>query len=905
MKNTMKKRHNSLKNYRCLASTKASRLLLLIGFFLAGCGGQQAPDPTVSDLPIAYVKRSLPLDEDGNLMQEDAREPFEFYAGAQLIIRERASASASEQIISANVFPDDTPDPDDEVESRLLSLIDIKDLAVSYDGQKLLFSMRAPEIDGADPEDQPTWNIWEYQREAQTLRRIIESDIVAEEGQDIAPNYLPDGRIIFSSTRQRQARAILLDEGKPQYAALDENGDVPAPVLHVMNGDGSNIRQISFNQSHDLSPSVLDNGKVIYTRWDNSGGNDGMHLYSVNPDGTELSLLYGNRSHNSGTEGANVQFLNPKPMPDGRIMVLQKAFQSVYDGGDILLIDAANFVNADQPLDPSSSGSGQQSVTDGTIATDNSISVAGRFKAAYPLSDGTNRLLVAWSQCRLDLTIDEETTRTVPCTTDNLEAENVTEAQPVYGVYTYDIDKKTQLPVVRPEADIVYDDVVVMAARTLPNVLPDGSSDSFDQELASQGMGAIHIRSVYDFDGTDVIDAGFLSLADPAQTLAAQRPARFLRLVKAVPLPDEDLVDIPRTAFGRSTNQLMREIIGYQAIAPDGSVKVQVPANVPFMVSVLDQYGRRITARHNAWLQLRPGEVLNCNGCHDTDSDVPHGRIDAQAPPINTGAGSDGVPFLNSSPLLLPLEGETMAETHARINGIAAPNLNVEFQDDWTDEAVRALDPDLQYLYENLTTAAPTTQSCLTQWNGTCRIVINYPETIQPLFTLDRRVFDADGVTLLRDDTCTSCHAPIGSDNLAKVPDAQLDLSASISLDEPDHLTAFRELYFNDNEQELVNGVLIDRLVVVVDENGNIVFQTDGEGNLILDANGNPIPLTTTVEVTPPLRVGGSFASDRFVSLFLNGGTHAGRLSPDELRLLIEWMDIGGQYYNNPFAIPE
>jgi hypothetical protein len=84
------------------------------------------------------------------------------------------------------------------------------------------FAMRGP-LDDVDEEDEPpTWNIWEYNIETDTLRRVIPSDIIAEEGQDVAPAYLPDGRIMFSSTRQRQAKAILLDEGKAQFEAANE-----------------------------------------------------------------------------------------------------------------------------------------------------------------------------------------------------------------------------------------------------------------------------------------------------------------------------------------------------------------------------------------------------------------------------------------------------------------------------------------------------------------------------------------------------------------------------------------------------------------------------------------------------------------------------------------------------------
>ena len=94
------------------------------------------------------------------------------------------------------------------------------------------------------------------------------------------PHYLPDGRIVFSSTRQRQSRAILLDENKPQFAAQDENDNEPAFVLHVMNADGTNIHQISFNQSHDLDPAVLANGRILFTRWEHHIDDNQFDLYT-------------------------------------------------------------------------------------------------------------------------------------------------------------------------------------------------------------------------------------------------------------------------------------------------------------------------------------------------------------------------------------------------------------------------------------------------------------------------------------------------------------------------------------------------------------------------------------------------------------------------------------------------
>ena len=145
----------------------------------------------------------------------------------------------------------------------------------------------------------------------------------------------------------------------------------------------------------------------------------------------------------------------------------------------------------------------------------------------------------------------------------------------------------------------------------------------------SENVGILNIRSVYDFDGSfngfGAAAADIESLANPALTTTADdRPARFLRIVKPVSIPDRDLVMLPGTAFGRSAGQLMREIIGYAPIEPDGSVRVKVPANIPFAINILDKNGKRISDRHQNWLQLRPGEVMICNGCHAGNSGVSH-----------------------------------------------------------------------------------------------------------------------------------------------------------------------------------------------------------------------------------------------------------------------------------------
>jgi hypothetical protein len=838
-------------------------------------GGGQAPDPVVLDFPIAYVKRPLPTGT------EDVRRLRTFQAGADLWLRDRAAPSATERNITGSVTSGEW---------------DVRDVDVSYDGNRLVFAMRPPLIRGAEESEQPTWNIWEYDRSSDTLRRVIASDLVAEEGHDVAPHYLPDGRIVFSSTRQRQSKATLIDEGKPQFPALDEDRREWAFVLHVMNADGTGIRQISFNQSHDLDPAVMNDGRIVFSRWENASGSS-IHLYSVRPDGAGLELLYGANSHATGSGGSIVQFLQPRPRPDGRILALVRPFAGTEQGGDGVLIDTASFVEIRQPLlaGAGMTGPAQVKITGNDVRTVPGPSPGGRYASMFPLWDGTDRVLTGWSLCRVLLD-----GRTLPCTAENLANPAARPAPPLYSVYMWDPRDGTQRPVLQPVEGTMFTDVVALQPRQAPPVILDAVAGvDYDADLATENVGLLHIRSVYDVDGRDTAPGGITRLRDPALATADQRPARFLRIEKAVGLPDDEVRDFRATAFGVAGGLGMREILGYAPIEPDGSVKVKVPAGVPFGITILDRAGKRISPRHLNWLQLRAGEVVTCNGCHVPAGQQPagqprlsHGRRGLTAS-VNPGAPTTGSPFPNTVAALFADQGETMAETRSRIScqtdcAALSPSVDVVYEDVWTDEAAagRAPDAPFAYRYADLATPPPTSLACLQEWSSLCRIVIHYPDHLQPLWDRIRQVLDADGVTVLEDRSCLTCHSPRNANGEVQVPAGQLDLSGDPSPDEADHLVSFRELMFTDNAQEVNMGALQDILVP-----------------------GPPDPVTgqptlVPVPVPPSMSGGGARASARFFSRFEAGGSHEGFLDPAELRLIAEWLDIGGQYYNDPFAAP-
>ncbi|NOR36339.1 MAG: hypothetical protein GQ577_06280, partial [Woeseiaceae bacterium] len=794
-------------------------------------GTGQDADPVVIDFPLAYIRAPIPVDDNGDFEQEDLREQITFDFGADLFYRDRASASAEAINITGELTQ---------------GLAAVRDVEIAYDGSALVFAMRYPFDPNADEEDLPTWNIWKFTFDGSVLERVIKSDLTAEIGHDIMPKYLPDGRLIFTSTRQTRSQAVLLDEGKAGFPAMDEDQNEFAFSVHVMNDDGSGVEQLTFNQSHDLDPAPMGNGQIVFSRWDHAGNNDEVNLYRMNPDGSALELLYGAQSHATGTNGEIIQFMQPRELEDGRIMVLIRPFTDTEGGGELIAIDTPQYLENTQPLASNIgilNGPAQEDATINQVSTEPGVpSPGGRFASVYPILDGSGRLIVSWSQCRLlEQLMDDgdpltDDTRITPCTPDRLamlfvqpdpdnpvapDVGTYVVAPPLYGIWMYDPRDDTQLPIVPGEEGFIFTEVVAADPKIAPPAIPDGMNTfQLDPTIADAGEAVLNIRNVYDFDGGAVVDIP--TMADPLQTAAAARPARFLRIEKAVSIPDDDLVDLDDTAFGVTTQFGMKEVISYSMIEPDGSVMVKVPANIAFQISVTDENGKRISERHENWISLRPGQELKCQGCHFGNSGLSHGRYDA-FDSAYAGAQAGWFEFPNTDPQwFIGTPGETMAEVRARVTCTNAggvcdattsvePSMNAVYRDVWTaDPTVRANNLDIDMLYTDLTTLSPTSLACQQDWQAHCRSIINYESVLHPLWSLPRPQFDAAGLPILDgngvqiDRQCTMCHTQIDPADGATVivPAGQLELTDGLSPDEPDHFHAYRELLVTDNLQE-------------------------------------------------------------------------------------------------------
>jgi hypothetical protein len=847
------------------------------------------------DVPIAYAMRV-------NTIRANPVSGAPTAPGGDLMIREKSSPSAPEHNLTTQFTQGqgDASGPD-----------------VSYDGKKIIFSMRCPVANtstiGGVPACTGRWNIWEYDMTVGgltggTFRRITS----AANADDVDPTYLPAGRgYVFTSNRQTKSYAN--QALKHSYYALDEYEREQVFNLHTMDAKGDNIAQISFNQSHDRSPVILNYGPnagdIMFSRWDHVGGRNHFKVFRAKPDGTDLFVLYG--AHSEGNSFLHPREMDPAGKFQGFIVSDLMPLQRTFEGGGLVAIDAANYSEQNTPANPNVPAvGGQRQMTAQLLNIDRGLSQFGRITTPYPLWDGTDRVLLSYTPCVVSrngvtvscatLTSDEmallsDTNRLLTDTQADVLQDNV---PPTYAIYMFDPAQKTFpfLNVAAPPAGFMYTHPVALMARAEPVTK---EPTNVDATLAAQGLGLLEVRSVYDTDGlgrmgdpvlaaadlpagcttaipkikpTDPLDtrtlvADLVRMKDPADVAYGCAPARFIRAVRAVAPPRGAAGSTNiglRAAIGQ-TNFEMQQILGYAPIEPDGSFRLTVPADTPIALAVIDEQGRAFQT-HTNWIQVRPGERRTCDGCHGP----------RRGGALNSGAIVNAMPAaLLTAMSSAHLSGETMASTRTRLDPNALLlTTDPLFTDVWADTAKPGVSARaslaIRYtgnnkLTDDLATTVPV--------NG----IINYPEHIQPLWERNRGTA-----------TCTLCHAD----------PAKLDLSATIA--GTGRINSYEELMVGDPlinsntglpQTEVQNGVL------VIQRGPALVDTAASEGEALgLARKSRLIEIMSGQSL-----MSGSDARTAHPNPPTSAPDHSKMLNAAEKRLLAEWIDLGGKYYNDPF----
>ena len=201
---------------------------------------------------------------------------------------------------------------------------------LSWDATKLLFCYKG--------EPSGSTSIYEIGVDGRNLRRLTDptADCDCYQGSqsgqhDIAPAYLPDGRIVFLSTRP---------------SGLVPCNNTGVAILHVMNGDGTDMHAISVNNVNEFDPSVLPDGRILYGRWEYIDKNalTIQSLWTVHPDGTQETSLFAN---NMVLPEA---ILDARSMPGSHLVVGTLAKHNAPPRGSIALIDPRRGKNNPQAI---------------------------------------------------------------------------------------------------------------------------------------------------------------------------------------------------------------------------------------------------------------------------------------------------------------------------------------------------------------------------------------------------------------------------------------------------------------------------------------------------------------------------------------------------------------------------
>ena len=211
---------------------------------------------------------------------------------------------------------------------------------LSWDARKIVFSwVDLAEKKEYDPykvhfsdKDDGFYHVYTVNADGSDLQQLTKGSY-----DDITPDWLADGDIIFSSTRrQGYARCFWWGFGKRWHVY----------TVHRMKPDGSNIKTLSWHDTNEWFPVVSNNGSIIYSRWDYIDRDAVTHqnLWAMRPDGTNPVAVWGNAS-----PAPHCTF-QAKPIPNTQKYIFTASAHHSLTAGSLVILDPSAGVDGEQSL---------------------------------------------------------------------------------------------------------------------------------------------------------------------------------------------------------------------------------------------------------------------------------------------------------------------------------------------------------------------------------------------------------------------------------------------------------------------------------------------------------------------------------------------------------------------------
>jgi hypothetical protein len=504
-------------------------------------------NPLVSGQPVLFVSRPpYPNVHGPDETMYQSNEPIvrgSFQKGGMLKLLDAATGTARTIVSSPNGM--------------------VRDPDVHFDGKKILFSMRK------DIDDD--YHLYEIDADGSNLRQLT----FAPKVSDLQPVYLPDGRIMFSSTRE------------PKYIHCQRH---LMASLFLMEGDGANIRQVGFNTLFEGRNSLTPDGKILYSRWEyvDKHFSSAYGLWTVNADGTSQTLYYGGLAWQPGA------------IIDGRIIPgTRKAiciFGSVHgpEYGAMVVVDPDKGNDGPHTVErswPADIGPYLKSWnTMGHCGEyDSFLRIPLKYANPYPLSEKyflCSRMLAPGDKNK------SVTARLALVLVD------------VFGneVLLHDEEPGCYQP--KP-----------LVARERPPVIPDKVNYADEN-------GLFYVYDVYRGEKMESVKRGSV---------------KAIRIVEApakLTYPPNGIGDWGAPDYGESHHPVAmnwnqynnKVIIGTVPVEEDGSACFRVPAGRFVYFQLLDKDGMMVHSMRSG-TSLMPGERAGCIGCHDYRSAPASSRV--------------------------------------------------------------------------------------------------------------------------------------------------------------------------------------------------------------------------------------------------------------------------------------
>jgi hypothetical protein len=382
---------------------------------------------------------------------------------------------------------------------------------------------------------------------------------------DMHPCYLPDGGIVFTSSRC-------------EYGTLCDAPDhLATAVLYRINGDGSNMERLTNSAVSEFSPSMMADGRILYTRWEYvDKGQLGIKcLWAMRPDGAGSVEIYGNDIHLPPT------FLHGRQIPGkSNLFVMLGTPHYPQSGiGTVIRVDTAQNIRTRAPMTYMTPYVDIRQEPGWNHYENGHWSRHTRgplYMDPFPLAD--DLFLVAHNP---DKPWDDPK---------------------AYGLYLLNAKGAHQMIHRDPETSCWQP--IPLERRPVPPAL----STSRNETLARQNLAVCFVYDIY--QGMEGIRRG---------------EVKYIRVMEQIPRPWDcrqfwdgvghtDLIS-------RGTALAAKAMHGVVPVYEDGSAHFYVPADRNIYFQALDEHYMELQ-RERTYVNYRPGETRSCIGCHEQPNDL-------------------------------------------------------------------------------------------------------------------------------------------------------------------------------------------------------------------------------------------------------------------------------------------